>query len=148
MRPPVNLVLQEAKQTMLAEILPALESAHGQGTAYVLGVLMAYSAIEYERGAEVRVADIRELRSIFLDAAGRVADSALAAALRDAAQIREASLQIGELDRVLDLLKARFIELHAHVERNTCDWAPAFERRLLDFLAVSLERRALPNPAA
>ena len=148
MRPPGRLVLQEGKQTLHGEILPLLPSTHGQGTAYVLGVLMAYSAIEYERGAEVRVADIRELREIFLDAAGLVADPALATALRQAAQIREASLRISELDRVLDLLKSCFIELHAHVEQCRADWAPAFERRLLDFLAASLERRALPNPAA
>ena len=137
--------MQEGKQTLLTQILPAIESAHCQGSIYVIGILLSYSALEYERGAEVRVADNTGLRGLFFDAAERVDDAALAKRLRQAASIRETSLRMSELDRVNDLLKRQFIELHEYVEKCGADWAPGFELRLLNFLASSLERRALPS---
>lgn len=145
MRPTVDFVLQEGKQTLLTQILPAIESSHFQGSTYVIGILLAYAALEYERGADVRVTDNAELRALFLAAAERVGDAALATRLRQAAAIREASLRMSELDRVNDLLKSRFIELHEYVETCGEDWAGDFERRMLDFLASSLARRALPG---
>ncbi len=148
MRPTVDFVLQEGKQTLLTQILPAIESSHYQGSIHVIGILLSYAALEYERGADIRVTDNAELRALFLDAADRVDDATLATRLKQAASIREASLRMSELDRVNDLLKCQFIELHEHVEACSADWARDFERRLLDFLASSLARRALPSIGA
>ena len=146
MKPTIDSVLLEAGKTLIREVLPATTDTHVQGTLHMLSILLKYSAIDYERGADNRVADITEMRSILIDAAKVIDDRSLAQRLMATAGTRESSLRLSELDRVSDCLKTQFIELHAYVENCEAKWARELERQMLSFLAASLDRNALPGP--
>lgn len=150
MKPDVDFVLRLGGNTLLTQILPALESSHFQGATYLISILLDFAAQEYERGAEVRVRDNDGMRMLFAEAAGKVNDPEMIEKLIAAAGTRESSLRISELDRVNDLMKELFIQLQTLIEDMPGAWARDFEGRMLGHLVdrANWHELKLPEEAA
>lgn len=146
MKPDVPVVMNQFFGKMLLELGPALEGTYAAGSASVMGLMMFMAGEEYERGAQVRVEDIAELRDIFGEAAGLITDATLKQKLGEAAQGREASLRISELDLAHGQLADTLIELQSFLETTQADWAAALEERIYVHLARSAEARRMPYP--
>lgn len=72
--------------------------AFAQGQVGLIGMMLTLSAKEYERGADIRVAENSELRALFGEFVGTVADAGLKAKLAAAAASKDASLRISVLN--------------------------------------------------
>lgn len=143
MNPEVDVVLMTGGKTLLAQIMPAIGDSHLAGSTYVLGMLLNFAAQEYERGAEVRVADNTKMREIFRAAAAHVSDVALRGELREAAGGGEESLLISTLNQSNDRLKSLLIRLHEYVEQRQDDWAKSCNGEILSHLLKMATRRRL-----
>lgn len=146
MKPEIDFVLREGGNTLLNQIVPLIDDTHFQGSAYLISVMLEFAAQEYERGAEVRMRDNEAMRALFAEAAGKINDAELVDKLIAAVGTRELSLRISELDRVNDLLKDVFIQLHALIEDTPGEWARDFEERLLSHLVDRANWRELKFP--
>lgn len=146
MKPDVPVVMNQFFGKMLLELGPALEGTYASGSSSVMGLMMFMAGEEYERGAQVRVEDIAELRDIFGEASGLVSDAALKQKLGEAAQGSETSLRISELDSAHGQLAKTLIELQGFLESTPGDWAAALEERIYAHLLRSAEARRMPYP--
>jgi hypothetical protein len=143
MRPSVDRVLQQLAGNLVTEVAPAISVDYVQrNTGLVSGLLMC-AAEEWDRAAERRLEENRELRRIFAEAVIHVADTGLRGRLEEAARAEETSLRIQELDRSNDALRALLIELHAHVEDLKGPASQHLEAEIWKELLRSTERRAL-----
>ena len=104
-------------------------AAFAQGTIGLLATVLALSAKEYERGADIRVSENNEMRALFAALASAVTDGVLRGDLRDAAGKKDASLRISVLNEnnyALRLLLTRlqiFAEEHGAADAQRRIWA-------------------------
>lgn len=147
MKPDLPIVMRGFFGTMLTEIAPHLNAEYSTGSIGIMSMMLYLSAQEYERAAEVRVADNAEMRALFADAAKLIEDGALKARLVEAAGTQDRSLLISVLDEDHSALSTVLIELQAYVEESTAPWAAGFEGRIWDHLLAATERRRLDLPA-
>jgi hypothetical protein len=102
--------------------------------------MMTFAAQEYERGAEIRVAENADMRALFRDATPQIDDAELKAMLSKAAATEDRSLKISMLNAENTELRWVLIRLQAHAEdKGLRD----IERRIWDVLKASAERRLL-----
>ncbi|MDE1173479.1 MAG: hypothetical protein PW790_07380 [Parvibaculaceae bacterium] len=148
MTPHVTNVMQTFFGTLMAQIAPALGSEYLIGSTSVIAMMMSMAGTEYERGAEVRVMENREMRTLFAAAAPGIGDSALSRRLEEASGGEDTSLRISDLDRTNAALKQLLIELHSHVEELEGPDATDLDRRIWAFMRNAAERRKLPHPLA
>jgi len=146
MIPAVDQVLRGFAGTLLTQIIPDLGEGYASGTLSLMGMVLFMCAAEHDRAADVRHAENGELRALFADAAGHVADAALAQRLRAAAHTADPSLRIGDLDVANDALKRLLIDLHAHVEEQPTNDARTLERRIWTWLTLATDRRRIDLP--
>lgn len=147
MKPDLPIVMRGFFGTMLTEIAPNLNAEYSAGSIGVMGLMVYLTAQEYERAAEVRVADNAGMRALFSEAAKLVEDQALGARLAAAAETQDRSLLVSALDENNSALATLLIELQAHVEESTAPWAAGLEARIWDYLLASTERRRLDLPS-
>jgi hypothetical protein len=146
MKPEVDQILGISAGQLMAGVIPLLPNSYSQGSTAVLSFLMLFSAQEYERGAEIRVADNTDMRAVFGALAPLVRDTELKAKLREAAASTDSSLLISALDKSNAHLRALLIELHIYLESQDGDAGRAGEKRIWDVLKASAARRLVKPP--
>jgi len=138
MKPEASDILNISADQLMGGILPHLTVSYLQGTTAIHALLLKFAAREYERGAEIRVAENEDMRAVFAELAPVVRDAALRAKLE--ATPEDTSLAISALDAVNVELRRLLIALHVHVEDiGTRD----AEKRLLKLLKDMAARRAV-----
>jgi len=145
MRPEANDLLMGGFGTMLLEIAPNLNATYSTGSASVVGLLMYCAALEYERGADVRVKENEMFRSIFRDATGHL-EGQLQNKVSAAGHGQDDVLTISALNTANDALRRLLIELHTHVEEIDAAWARDVELAILKALDSSAKMRAIALP--
>lgn len=144
MKPDVPLALGKLAGSLLVEIGPAIGVDYLQRNAGIAAIMLQMAGEEWDRAASRRVEENAALRALFRDATPLVADSGLAARLREAGSAAgDPDLRISALDRANDALRALLIELHAHVETLDAPEARRLEAAIWDELRRSTERRKL-----
>jgi len=143
MKPEVDVVLRSMMTKLLLEVAPAVGDAYVRSNVEAMGALLAAAAEEFDRAAEVRVAENRSMREILRAATERVPEGDLRSRLAVAAEEREASLRITDLNAANDRLRALLIEIQALVEGSDEEWARRIDRAIWDELRASARRRAI-----
>jgi hypothetical protein len=143
MKPEVDVVLRSMMTRLLLEVAPAVGDAYVRSNVEAMGALLAAAAEEFDRAAEVRVAENRSMREILRAATEHVPEGDLRSRLTVAAEEREASLRIGDLNAVNDRLRALLIELQTLVEGSDEEWAHRIDRAIWAELRASARRRAI-----
>jgi hypothetical protein len=116
MKPEIDHILGVTAGQIAMEIAPLLPASYSQSTAGLLSLLLSFCAQEYERGAEIRVAENADMRKLFAEFAASVTDAALKAKLSDAARAKDASLKISDLNTANSALKTLLIALQTDCE--------------------------------
>jgi hypothetical protein len=106
---------------LTAQRLPSLIAAESgpafaAGAAGLMGILLGMVAQEYERGADLRVNENKDIRALFAKLAPQAGDRALKAELEKAAQESDSSFTISALNKNNYALRRLLTRLHAHVE--------------------------------
>jgi hypothetical protein len=140
MKPEVDQILGLSAGQLIGTIAPQLPTVFAQGSASLLGFMMMFAAQEYDRAADIRVAENGDLRALFREAAPVVVDNDLRVALSRAAETRDDSLKVSMLDTANVELRRVLIRLQVHAEDNAMR---TLERRIWDVLKASAERRLL-----
>jgi hypothetical protein len=143
MRPQVNPILGTLAAHLIAEIAPQVSVDYLQKNTALVSMMLMIVAEEWDRSAERRVQENRELRRLLGESARAVTDRGLASRLMAAAEAGEESLILSQLDRTNDALRSLLIELQAHVEEQESQAAREVEARIWSELRASTERRAL-----
>ncbi|MBV9045393.1 MAG: hypothetical protein JO294_09735 [Alphaproteobacteria bacterium] len=113
-------------------------AAFAQGQMGLIGMMMTLSAKEYERGAEIRVAENSDIRALFAALAPEVKDAALKAKLEAAAAGKDESLLISKLNANNYALRRLLTEAQVYAEDNG---ARAAEQRIWAVLKAMAARR-------
>jgi hypothetical protein len=116
-------------------------AAFAAGTAGLLGMVLSLSAKEYDRAADVRVAENKDIRALFGELAGGVADATLQVRLQTAAVEQDASLRISVLNAGNYALRRMLTELQIDAEER--DDASA-QKKIWDVLRALAARRIVP----
>ncbi|HJW41142.1 MAG TPA: hypothetical protein VJ476_07930 [Rhizomicrobium sp.] len=115
MNPEIPTILALSMQRLAGNIGEG-GAAFAQGQVGLIGMMMTLSAKEYERGADIRVAENNELRALFGELAGTVSDATLKPKLTAAAASKDASLRISLLNENNYVLRRLLTEAMIHVE--------------------------------
>jgi hypothetical protein len=142
-KPDPTRFLAVAAGHLLTHTVGALGPGYEQSSVSVMGLVLTSVAEEFERAAERRVAENRELRRIFAAAEEVVASGALREKLACAARGEDTSLSVSELERGNADLRSLLIELHAHVEELDSEQSRKIEQEIWRELVASTERRRL-----
>jgi len=143
MKPQIDQLLGLTAGQLMTEIAPLIPAGYAQSQATLGAVMLSLAAQQYDRAAEIRVAENRELRALFAELAPLVADADLKAKLEAAAPGEDASLRISALDDSNYALRRLLIALHAHVEELPGATARGAEKRIWSVLRAAAERRQL-----
>jgi uncharacterized protein YicC (UPF0701 family) len=128
-------------QRLMTNVLPDLRTNYGVADIGLISALLAMVAQDFERAAEARLADIREMRDIFSDAADLLHAEKIAAHLRDACELPLHDLHISKLDEVHALHSQLLIDVHARVEQLADSRAAAqVNLRIWEHLTRHVER--------
>jgi len=142
-KPDPTRFLEVVAGHLLLRTAAALGPGYEQSSVGVIAFALPAVAEEFERAAARRVAENRELRRIFGEAAGVVASGALREKLADAARSEDASLSVSDLERGNSALRGLLIELHAHLEELDSQASRRLEGEIWRELVASTERRRL-----
>jgi hypothetical protein len=145
-KPDVGQILSVSALQLLSQIAPLLPTGYSQGTASLLAVLAMMAAQEYERGAEIRVAENADIRALFAELAPMLSDATLKASLLSAAGNKDTTLTISALDTANYELRRLLIALQSHIEDRPEPEAREAERRIWNVLRASAERRLVRAP--
>jgi hypothetical protein len=140
MKPEVDQILGLSAGQLMGQLAPLLPNSFAIGGASLLGIMMTFAAQEYERGADIRVAENADMRALFRDAAPQIDDAELKTMLSKAAATEDRSLKISMLNAENTELRRVLIRLQAHAEEKGL---AALERRIWDVLKASADRRLL-----
>ena len=143
MKPEVDHTLRVLAGQLMTEIAPSLADLYTRSNVEMIGVMLIQAAEEYDRAAEIRFEENREMRVIFRNASRAMADRDLAARLEAVAGETEPSLRVSALNETNDRLRRLLIELHTFVEGRDETWAREIEREIWRALRASAARRAL-----
>src|SRR5277367_3353368 len=116
MKPEVDQILGVSAGQLMSAIAPLLPNSFAVGSASLLGIMMTFAAQEYERGADIRVAENSDMRALFRDVAAQVDHAELKAMLSAAAATQDRSLKISMLNAENTELRRVLIRLQAHAE--------------------------------
>lgn len=119
MKPLADHGLMTFAVRFMEKVAPEITSEYWQKDTVVMASLMMVAAEDYEKAADIRVRENRELRALF----GRtdVTDTVLAARLQSAASGTEDSYLISALQAQNESLKALLIDLHAYADDQDPD---------------------------
>src|SRR5258707_11833178 len=88
MNPEGNKILSLSMQRLAGEIAPILPTAFAQGQIGLIGMMLTLVANEYERGADLRANENKDIRKLFSELAHTVKDASLKARLETACGCR------------------------------------------------------------
>jgi hypothetical protein len=140
MKPEVDTILGLTAQR-LALGVSADGAAFAQGTIGLIGLMLSLSANEYDRGAEIRVAENADLRAVMGALASKVADAGLRARLDEAARSTDPSLRISALNEANYALRRLLTELQIDAESRHDGEA---QTRIWTVLKAMANRRLVP----
>lgn len=148
MKPEVDTVLNNIFGSLALEIAPLLaETGYAASNVGLNGLMLTFAAQEFDRAADIRVQDNKELRALFARAADVITDAALAAKLKDAAATQDADAKVSTVTASNNQLRALLIELHeqtdGHIHADASDAIRALDDEIWAFLTRSTERRKL-----
>jgi hypothetical protein len=138
MKPEASDILNISAEQLMTGTMPHLSASYLQGTTALHALLLKFAAHEYERGAEIRVAENADIRAVFAELGTLVSDTALRAKLDTAPADR--SLAISVLDEINAELRRLLIALHVHLEEIG---ARDGEKRIWRLFRTMAERRAV-----
>lgn len=141
MKPEIDQILNLSAMKIIGEFAPAMAAQYDQGMAQVVAGLMMMAAQEYDRAAEIRVAENQDMRALFAELAARVSDAGLRGELDRAVATRDTSLRISALNETNEMLRRLLIRLHALMDDTGAD-----TRRIWDVLGAMAARRTLTLP--
>jgi len=141
MNPEGNKILGLSVQRLATEITPSLGTAFAQGQVGLINFMLTLVGNEYERGADLRVSENREIRKLFAEAARNVSDAALKSKIETAAQTSDESLRISALNQTNWGLRRLLIELQAHVESRSSSEAHEMNRKIWTLLRRIADQR-------
>jgi len=137
MKPEVGTILGLSVQKLALGITQE-GAAFAQGTVGLLATVLGLAAKEYERGADIRDTENREIRGLFAELAPAVGDAQLRAELVHAAAKKDPSLRISDLNsanyELRDLLTRLLIDAEEHGALPT-------QKRIWAVLKALAERR-------
>lgn len=146
MRPEVDQILMITAGQIATELAPDLSTQFAQGMAQLAALMDLLAAQEYDRAADIRASENREMRALFAELGPLVNDAALKAKLEDAAIGADASLRVSALNETNYALRELLIGLHEHIEAQEGDAARAAETRIWALLKIFAARRRLYLP--
>ena len=146
MKPEVDQILMITAGQIMLELTPNLAAQYAQGVAQLSALMAILSAQEYDRAADIRASENREMREAFAELAPLVADAALKARLGAAAATTDPSLRVSALNEANYALRDLLIALHEHIEALDGQAARAAETRLWSLLKTFAGRRRLYLP--
>lgn len=117
MKPDVGAILGLTAQKIAMGISEE-GAAFAQGTVGLLTIMLTLSAREYERGADIRCTENREIRDLFAELAPSVVDVALRKDLLAAAATSDPSLRISDLNEGNYMLRRLLTRLQIHAEEH------------------------------
>ncbi|HEV2562184.1 MAG TPA: hypothetical protein VGT78_08565 [Rhizomicrobium sp.] len=147
MKPEVDQILGLSASQLLGGIAPLLPTGYAQGAVSLVAFMMILSAQEYERAADIRVAENNDVRALFKSLAAQVGDAELKAKLETAAATADSSLKISALDAANYELRRLLISLHIYMESQPGENARAAEKSIWQTLRALADRRALKLPS-
>ncbi len=143
MKPDAGQVVERVTQSLLGEIAPTVEPSYRQASVSMQAMLLVAVREEMDRAAARRVEENAALRALFAQGAPLVPDAALRERLSSAADARDPSLLVPELEAANQALRALLIELHTAVEVLEGTAARDLDAAIWRELAASTERRKL-----
>jgi len=141
--PKVNDVLGALAGHLFTDVLPHLSASYAQADTMMIALLLSGAAEEFDRAAEVRNSDIREMRALFAEAARCLPAGPLRDRVATASTREPKSLLIAELEACCDELAGTLITLHEAVETSTAAWARELDAKIWQHLRASTDRRAM-----
>lgn len=117
MKPEVGTILGLTVQK-LAMGIGDEGATFAQGTVGLLASVLTLSAREYERGADIRWTENREIRALFAELAPSVADVALRKDLLAASVTSDPSLRISDLNEGNYMLRRLLTRLQIYAEEH------------------------------
>lgn len=147
MVPELDQMMRGSFAMMVTQLLPQLGPGYQAGTLGTVGGLLFMGAAEADRAVEVRVAEDREMRALFAEAAGVVDDAALKAELEEAVAAPDPGLRVSALNEANAKAADLLIRLQAHLEGVSSAAASDLDGRIWAYLAAAASRRRLPHPA-
>lgn len=127
-------------QRLLTHVLPEQRSQFGMADVALLGLLLEMVGQDFDRAAQARLDDIREMREIFAEARALGLESALVARMDEALARDLSDVRIARLDDAHALHGRVLIELHARVEELGSADAQRLDRRIWEHLERHAER--------
>jgi hypothetical protein len=116
-------------------------AAFAAGTVGLLGMMLAMSATEYDRAADIRFTENTDMRALFGELAPAVNDAALKSKLESAADGKDQSLRVSALNESNYALRRLLTRLQIYAEENGAHDA---ERRIWAVLKAMAARRLVP----
>ncbi len=141
MKPEIDQILTFSAMKIMGEFAPAMATQYGQGMAQVVAGLMMMAAQEYDRAADIRVAENRDMRALFRELAPGLSDAGLRGELEAAAATHDTSLRISALNDSNQALRRLLIRLHAQMDDGGADTS-----RIWVVLKAMATRRTLALP--
>ncbi len=138
MKPDAQDILNRSADQLMGQLAPALNAQYSQGAAAVMALLLKFAGKEYERGADIRVAENADLRALFAALVPHVSDAALRKQLEVAAATHDTSLTISTLNTANHDLRRNLIALQVWVEKNG---TREDRKRIWSMLKASADRR-------
>ena len=129
-------------QRLLTSVMPELHTSYGITDVGLIATLLGMIAQDFERAAEARMQDIREMRDIFSDASDLLHDARISAHLDEARELPLHDLSIGNLDDAHALHSRLLIDVHARVEQLSSRAAEQVNLRIWEHLEKHAERHA------
>lgn len=117
MKPEVGTILGLTVQK-LAMGIGDEGATFAQGTVGLLASVLTLSAREYERGADIRVTENRDIRALFAELAPSIEDMTLRKELLDASAARDPSLRISDLNEGNYALRRLLTRLQIYAEEH------------------------------
>ncbi len=145
MRPEAHDVLGVFAGTLLTAVQPEIGSEYFQKDVGIMSYILMAAAEEYNRAAEIRVRENKDMRGVFRAAAEHVKDADLKQRLEEAAKGEDTSLLVEDLNISNDALRGLLIEVHELAESASLDgaaWASGLDRHIWNVLEASVQRRA------
>ena len=111
-----------------------------------LSLLLGLVAQDYDRAADVMVAEERDILAILRNANAHLSDEGLRKRIAAALDERPESLRVAELTACSDTLLRLLIEVHATVETDSAAWARQLDSEIWRFLEKHAALRAYEVP--
>jgi hypothetical protein len=132
MNPEGDKILNLSVQRLGTAIAPLVGETFAQGQIGLIGFMLTLVANEYERGADLRAGENKDIRKLFSELAPKIADATMKTRIEAAANSHDKSLRISALNTANHELRRLLAELHAHVE--SLNGARDAERRIWSLL--------------